>query len=140
LGCAGCGQGGGAVSQALQSFAADIPPSLREADELLARFGRWAMHRHKKQRCASAEGMYPIPPNDDSRLPKEILLTDFDAMGVQRSLSKVPDVQRVVLEVLYVPRRWPVEAQMRRLRIPPRLSQDRHLVGLRMFDNIRRCA
>jgi hypothetical protein len=126
------------MSRGLTSIAADIPPSLAAADEALTRFGRWAMHRHKKQRCASAEGHYSIPPNDDSRAPREVLLTDFDAMRVQRALSRVPDVQRIVLEVLYVPRRWPAEVQLRMLRIPPRLSQDRHLVGLRMFDNIHR--
>ena len=123
------------MTRPLENIAADIPLDLRTADELLTRFGRWAMHRHRKQRCASAEGMYRTPPNDDDRQPRELVMPAIDAMAVQRALAGVPDRERVVLEILYVPRRFPVQAQMRRLRIPPRLAQERHLLGLRMFWN-----
>lgn len=118
------------------NIAADLPRDLWEADELLTKYGRWAMHRHKKQRCASAEGMYRIPPNDDDRQPREVKLKDFDAMTVQRALARVPDRERIVLAVLYVPQRLPPQAQFRMLRIPPKLARDRHLLGLRMFDNL----
>ena len=120
------------------NIAADIPAELRGADDLLTRYGRWAMHRHKKQRCASAEGMYRIPPNDDDRQPREVLLANFDAMTVQRALARVPDRERIVLAVLYVPQRLPPQAQLRILRIPPKLARERHLHGLRMFSNLHR--
>ena len=47
-------------------------------------------------------------------------------------------MERAVLAVLNVPRRMPVDQQFRLLRLPPRLTQQRHLSGLRMFDNLRR--
>jgi hypothetical protein len=37
---------------------------------------------------------------------------------------------------VYVPQRLPIEAQLRIAQIPPRLCQERHLRGLRMFDNL----
>jgi hypothetical protein len=121
-----------------QPIAAEIPHDLQDADEALHRYGRWAMHRHRKQRCASAEGHYRIPPNDDNRQPREILLADFDAMTVQRAIARVPELERLVLTVLYIPQRLPPQAQLRILRIPPRLSVERHARGLRIFDNIHR--
>lgn len=120
----------------LEDYAATIPPSLAEADELLTRFGRWAMHRHRKMRCGSAEGHYRAPPNDDDRQPREIVMAAADAMAVQRALARVADRERVVLTVLYVPQRLPVQAQLRILRIPARLCRERHLAGLRMFSNV----
>ena len=120
------------------NIAADIPAELRGADDLLTRYGRWAMHRHKKQRCASAEWMYRIPPNEDDRLPREVMLKDFDALAVQRALARVPDRERIVLAVLYVPQRLPAHVILQRMRIPARLSRERHLHGLRMFNNLHR--
>lgn len=120
---------------ALNDIAAKIPHNLRDADELLHRYGRWAMHRHKKQHCGSAEGRYTIPPNDDDREPREQIMGTVDALVCQRALARVPDKERVVLAILYVPQRLPAEVQLRLLRIPPRLSQDRHLLGLRAFWN-----
>ena len=114
----------------------DIPPRLQRADEVLHAYGRWAMDRFRKQRCASAEGMYRIPPGDADREPREILLPTPEAMEVHRALIRVPDLQRTVLHILYVPKRLPPEAQLRMLRIPARLCQQRHLDGLRMFDNL----
>ena len=118
------------------NIAADIPPSLADADELLRRYGRWAMHRHRKHRCASAEGQYHAPPNDDDRQPREQLMLNVDALACQRALARVPNLQRLVLAILYVPNRLPAEAQLRMLRIPPRLSQERHLSGLRIFEHV----
>jgi len=121
-----------------QNIAADVPASLQDADDLLRRYGRWAMNRRRKMRCGSAEGDYDIPSNDDDRNPREQLLLNLDALDCQRALAKVPDLERVVLSILYVPQRIPAEAQLRILRIPPRLSQVRHITGLRMFSNIHR--
>jgi hypothetical protein len=126
-------------------FASDIPFGLRKADELLTRYGRWAMSRFTTRRCASAEGQYRSPANDDDRAPRELLMPVLDAMRCQRSLASVPDLQRIVLAVLYVPRVFdnrmvPAELQFRLLRLPPRLTCERHIDGLRMFDNLYRVA
>ena len=121
-----------------QDIAAPIPQSLADADEVLRLYGRWAMDRHHKRHCGSAEGRYKIPPNDDDREPKEFVMPLQDALAAQRALSLVPDVERIVLSILYIPRRQPAEVQLRLLRIPPRLSQERHLRGLRMFANLYR--
>lgn len=112
-----------------------VPMELKEADELLEAYGRWAHDRYRKQHCASAEGRYRAPPNDLDREPKQFIQSDFSAMQVQRALQGVPDLQRAVLHILYVPKRLPPEAQLRILRIPPRLCRERHREGLRMFWN-----
>ena len=39
-----------------------VPVELRQAEELLHKYGRWAQDRFRKQRCASAEGDYKHPP------------------------------------------------------------------------------
>lgn len=122
----------------LENISADIPASLAWADELLTLFGRWARAREIRRRCGSAEGQYRAPPNDDDRKPKELQMSTDDAMAVQRALSRVPDRERIVLEVLYVPRQWTALQQFRFMKIPPRLSRERHLSGLRMFSNIHR--
>lgn len=120
----------------LTGLVGDIPQRLREADEVLHAYGRWAMDRYRKQRCASAEGMYRIPPGDDDREPREALMPTPDALVAHRALIRVPDLQRTVLHILYVPKRLPPEAQLRMLRIPAKLCQQRHMDGLAMFDNI----
>jgi hypothetical protein len=119
-------------------FACDVPPWLLDADDLLTRYGRWAMDRYRKHHCGSAEGRYRIPPNDDDRQPREALLSTPDAMRAQRALSRVPELERVVLAVLYIPHRLPVEARLRKLRVPARLCQERHREGLTMFANLHR--
>lgn len=125
------------------NLSADIPPSLRDADDLLARYGRWAMYRAPKRACGSAEGNYKAPANDDDRKPREQLMSQQDVLDCQRALAKVPDVERVALTILYIPqhingRLVPAAVQCRLLRLPPRLMQERHLRGLRMFDNLLR--
>jgi hypothetical protein len=120
----------------LGNFAAIIPPQLAEADQVLTRYGRWAMDRVRRQCCGSAEGMYRSPQNDDDRAPREMLLPAWQAMAAHRALIGVPDRERIVLHILYVPKRLTVQVQLRRLRIPPQLSQQRHLLGLRGFANL----
>lgn len=121
------------ASSQRHQIAADIPRELEDADELLRKYGRSVMDRYRKQHCASAEGRYNIPPNDDDRNPREVLLPAPDLAIVQRALCAVPDLQRVVLQILYVPKRLPAEAQLRRLQIPPLVSAARHLEGLSIF-------
>jgi hypothetical protein len=124
-----------AARERMPQIAANLPHDLKEADELLTRFGRWAMDRYKKQHCASAEGHYKIPPNDDDRQPREVILLPADVAAINRALQGVPELQRVILQILYVPKRLPPQAQLRMLKIPPKLSQERHLEGVRMFWN-----
>jgi hypothetical protein len=122
------------------NIAADVPPDLQAADEALSAYGRWAADRDSRRTCGSAEGRYRAESwhaVEDRRTPRQIGLTLQDALVCQRALARVADCERVVLAVLYVPRRVPAEVQLRMLRIPPQISQQRHLLGLRMFANWR---
>jgi hypothetical protein len=118
------------------NLAALIPLNLQEADERLTRYGRWAKERLRRQRCGSAEGQYRSFQDDEDRAPREMLQHIDEALACQRALAKVPEQERKVLTILYVAHRLPIEAQLRLARIPPRLCQERHLRGLRMFENI----
>jgi len=124
----------------LENFHGDIPRGLRAADELLKLYGRWAIGGHHRRRCGSLEGRYNAPPNEDDRHPQEEQMAPLDAMAVQRALARVPDLERIVLAILYVPNRLPPAAQLRILRIPAKLCRIRQLAGLRMFDNLYRIA
>lgn len=53
-----------------------------------------------------------------AHVPGEPMLSSAEALVAQRSLARVADRERVVLTVLYVPKRLPVAAQLRILRIP----------------------
>jgi len=119
-----------------QNLSADIPQNLQEADERLTRYGRWAMERDRRHRCGSAEGRYRSFQDDEDRAPKEVLQHIDEALACQRALAKVPELERAVLVILYVPKRLPIEAQLRLAKIPARLCRERHLQGLRMFANL----
>ena len=119
---------------------AAFPESLADADEALTAYGRWAADRDRgSRRCASAEGQYrgeSWEAVESRRAPAPVSMLAADAMLCQRALIRVADRERIVLQVLYIPKRLPPEAQLRILRIPPQLCQVRHLAGLRMFDNL----
>lgn len=119
----------------LEPIAGDIPDSLKDADETLTHYGRWAASRLRRRTCGSAEGAYRAAPTDEDRAPRYLGLTNQHAMAAQRALARVPTLQRVVLVALYIPQRLPAEAQLRMLGVPPRLSRERHLSGLIMFRN-----
>jgi len=110
-----------------------IPSDLQEADRLLVKYGRWAMDRFKKQHCASVEHKYKPPKLEDE--PKEVLIADFDAMDVQRTLNLVPLQYRRVLQAEYIPQRLPSVAIRRMLRLTKTTWDGSHLAGLRMFAN-----
>lgn len=118
------------------NIAADIPPSLAGADELLTAYGRWAADRDTARRCGSAERMYR-PEGwqavEERRTPRALRMPLQQALVCQRALARVADVERAVLAILYVPRRMPPDQQLRLLRIPPQLSQQRHVAGLKQF-------
>jgi len=118
------------------AFAAIIPPSLADADEILTRYGRWAMDRAAIRKCGSAERDYRPAQNDDDRQPRQELPTTVEAMAAQRALQRVPDRERIVLSIIYIPRKLPIAAQLRIANIPARLCQERHISGLRMFNNL----
>lgn len=130
-----------------ENFAADIPKELQAADVLLTRYGRWATTSGGSS-CSILGRMYIREADRKESLeaynrrrahvPGQAMLTTQEALQAQRALAAVPDTERVVLSVLYVPRRLPVEAQLRLLRVPPRLCRERHLHGLRMFWNLHR--
>lgn len=112
----------------------EIPQDLKEADELLDKFGRWAQDRYRRQTCASAERLYKRPNNwgDDEIEP---FVPDFRAMDVHRALLLVPLRYRRILFAHYIPQRLPPEAQRRRMGVPGRVWDADHIAGLRMFWN-----
>jgi hypothetical protein len=117
------------------NLTADIPPGLVDADERLTRYGLWAMDRHRRRTCGSAEGRYRSSQDDQDRQPREVLQHIDEALACQRALARVPELERKVLTILYVPQRMSIEMQLRLAHIPARLCQERHLRGLRMFEN-----
>lgn len=93
------------------------------------------------RQCGSAEGNYRPGAGEvmeSRREPGEVLMPTHEALNCQRALQRVPDLNRVVLAILYVPAKIRPEHALRLLRIPPRLSQERHLTGLKMFNNLHR--
>lgn len=130
----------------LENIAADVPENLLPADDLLTRYGRWAVARGRN-RPATLDRMFIREADRKESLeaymrrreaPPDPLLPMQQALSVQRALARVPEKERVVLAVLYVPRKISAIRQFEILLIPPRLSRERHLAGLRMFDNIYR--
>ena len=120
------------------NLSADIPESLRKADDLLHRYGRWAMDRRRQHRCGSAESAYR-PERGEAvearRAPREMLLPTPDALLVHRALIQVAESERRILHMLYVPNGRALHVQLRKSNISPSLCRERHLVGLRMFLN-----
>jgi hypothetical protein len=124
---------------ALESFYAQIPAQLEQADAVLTQYGRWAAARSAKSgTCGSVERAYCAPSRnyEERRDPREALMPALEAVRAQRAFIAVPDLERAVLSVLYVPRRQPVEQQLRLLRVAPRQCRERHAAGLRMFHNL----
>jgi len=111
---------------------ANLDVEQRSADELLARYGRWAQDRYVKRTCASAEGKYVPPPTrgDEPMVP---FMADFDAMRVQHALVVVPMQYRRVLHAYYIPQRVPHHAARRRLGVAPAAWERDRLEGLRSF-------
>lgn len=112
-----------------------IPPELREADDLLYRYGQWAQDRFKKQHCASIEHRYRPPPLPGDEAPTP-LMADFRAMDVQHALVVVPMQYRRVLQAFYIPQRLPPNALRRKHGIPTKTWEVSHIMGLRMFWGI----
>lgn len=116
---------------------ADLPLELRQAEELLKAYGRWAKDRERPHTCGSAEGRYK-PEEDGSEPPPkaEGIPKPDEVLKISRALLAVPELERQILMAFYVPRREPVMAWLRRHKIPARVSRDRHMAGVRMFWNV----
>lgn len=128
----------------LENIAADIPENLVRADELLTRYGRWATSGGRggapytldRQFIRAADRRESLEAYERRREAKILLMPVAQAMVVQRVLAKVSDRPRVILTVLYIPKKVSPREQLRILRIPPRLSRERHLEGLREFSRL----
>lgn len=120
-------------------FSADIPPALHEADDILTRYGKWAAQGRAVRTCGSAEGDYRPGGGEALASRREAAdspLSQDQRLAAQRALARVPEIERVVLAVLYVPARGSIGARLRAMGVPPRLSQERHLNGLRIWWNL----
>ncbi|WP_370679394.1 hypothetical protein [Comamonas sp. GB3 AK4-5] len=117
-----------------------VPADLRQAEELLEKYGAWAQDRYKKRRCASAEGRYTPPPVPDAEREEPLapFIPDWSAMNVHRALNEVPAPYRRVLHAFYIPQRLPQHAIRRQLKIPTTTWIKTRIEGLRMFWNVYR--
>ena len=116
----------------------NVPQELRQADELLEKYGRWAQDRYKKQRCASAEGKYQSPPqvarvDDEPLIP---FIPDWNARQVQLALQVVPMQFRRVLFAIYIPQKEHPNSARRRLGVSNGDWNEGRLHGLRAFWSI----
>lgn len=114
-----------------------VPVELRAAEEVLEKYGRWAQDRYKKQRCASAEGLYRAPPlarNDEE--PMEPFIPDWSARQVQLALQAVPMQFRRVLFAVYIPQKEHPNGARRRMKLSNRDWNEGRLHGLRSFWGI----
>ena len=137
----------------LEQIAADIPPELAAVDSLLSRYARWACARSRGGRVHTVERMYVAETEKSARYAldnrreaaygaatREPVMPTPEALAVQRALGQVPLPERQVLAALYIPGRVPAWKRLADLRVPPRLSQLRHVAGLRMLQNLLRTA
>ncbi len=109
-----------------------VPDDLKEANELLYQYGRWAQDRMRINHCASVEHKYRAP---DFEPPPTPFIADFRAMDVQRVLNLVPLQYRRVLHAQYIPQRLPPQALRRSYRLSIKTWDTTLLLGIRMFDN-----
>ena len=74
----------------MENLAAEIPADLRGIDELLDRYGMWAVNHRRAHRCASAEGRYRSG-DGALRQVEHPPLTAAQVLDAQRALASVPD-------------------------------------------------
>jgi hypothetical protein len=133
------------ISARENDFAAYVPSEMQRADTLLTQYGRWATSYGRNSTPGTLDRMYIREADRKESLeafirrrnyvPSEPLMPVLEALVVQRALQKVADRERIVLTILYVPRREPIPAQLRMLRITPSLCRMRHQQGLREFGH-----
>lgn len=112
-----------------------VPSDLREAEDILRKYGAWAQDRWRRQRCGSAEGLYKHPPirSVDCEVPLEPFIPDWSAMQVQRCLQVVPMQFRRVLFAYYVPQREHPNAVRRKMGMTNRDWHQGRIFGLKKF-------
>jgi hypothetical protein len=111
-----------------------LPVELREAEELLVRYGQWAQGRYQKRRCGSAEGQYvPPPTRGQEHGPMQAFMLDWSAIKVQQALVVVPMQYRRVLQAYYIPQRRSHHAVRRELKINAGLWEQSRIEGMRRF-------
>lgn len=117
-----------------------VPVELRQAEELLEKYGAWAQDRYKKRRCASLEGKYVPPPQPAAEREEPLMpfIPDWSAMQVQRALQAVPMQFRRVLFAIYVPQKEHPMAARRRYRLKPDVWNFSRVEGIRQFWNVYR--
>jgi hypothetical protein len=130
-----------------ESLTGEIPSDLQDADATLTRYGKWAttfggrggapptLERRYIREADKKESLEAYQRRR-AHVPSEPLMDTREALLAQRALARVPDRERIVLTILYVPQRLPPQAQLRILRIPANLCRVRHMAGLRMFRNV----
>jgi len=106
---------------------------------MLTAYGKWAKDRPSFARCGSAEGRYRSTDVHHGAAVPVVLIADWSAADVQRSLNQVPEGHRRLLTAWYVPSRGQ-GAKLRQLRKSAGLAQLRQALieGLQMFSNIHR--
>lgn len=117
-----------------------LPTDLREADDVLAKYGRWALGGQGQGRCGSAEGRYQsdeVHAREDREI-REPMIADWSAMDVQRALCRVPERFRKVLQAHYIQRRNQMWITRRQLRLTAKTWSETRIAGVRMFWNIYR--
>lgn len=118
-----------------------VPVELRQAEELLEKYGRWAQDRYRKQRCASAEGRYQPPPGHGAHDEEPMMpfIPDWSARQVQLALQDVPMQFRRVLFAIYIPQKEHPNSARRRIGMSNRDWNEGRIRGLRSFWAIYSC-
>jgi len=111
---------------------ADLPQELREADDILNSYGRWANRGGGGARCGSAEGMYRAPQDDEDRQPRMPLMPPLEVERCRDALGTLPTMTLLVIQWLYVDSSG-LQAKMRKHGIQPRHMRERHLDGVQLF-------
>lgn len=135
-----------------EAIACDIPPELRHADDLLMRYGVWCtrdtsrgggaetldrMYQRERDKRDTLAEFFARREAAYAEATREPIMPTPEAMLVQRALGMVPDRERIVLTILYVPKwRYTSHEQLAALRITPALARIRHLHGLRCFADM----
>lgn len=117
----------------------EIPVHLHDADRTLTKYGQWAKDRMTFGRCGSAEGRYRSTDVHHGVAAPVVLIADWSAADVQRSLNVVPETYRRILTAWYVPGRGQ-QRRMRMVRKGVHRDQFANLLldALTMFKNVHR--
>lgn len=138
------------MPETLEVFAADVPADLRDADDALNEYGRWATSRGGRKGPNTLDRAYLREADHRESLeawlrrrahvPGKPLMSTPAALRVQRALAQVDTGPRKALIALYIPAWPPLPVRLRKLDISPRQCREWHLEGLRLFDRLWRAS